>query len=110
PFVTVDGHASLIVGLNIIGLRRAGFTNEDIQQLKHAYRIIYRFGMTWADTLRCLAETFREGPAVQFQEFFSQGKRGFTQERRVPRNASVNFAQHQESVEEFPPNAIRHAA
>ena len=110
PFVSVDGHSSLIVGLNIIGLRRAGFTNEDMQQLKQAYRIIYRGGMTWNDTLRCLAETFHHGPATQFHDFFSHGKRGFTQERRVPRSASVNFAIHQEPIEETPATSQRHAA
>lgn len=110
PFVTVDGHSSLIVGLNIIGLRRAGLSTEDIQQLKQAYRIIYRGGMSWADTLRCLAETFTEGPATQFLDFLSHGKRGFTQERRVPRSASVAFSIHQESAEESPAKPHRHAA
>lgn len=92
PFVTVDGQSSTIVGLNIIGLRRAGFTAEDILQLKQAYRLIYRGGHTWTETLRVLAETFTSGPAAEFLPFLSAGKRGFTRERRAPRSAAVSFA------------------
>ena len=47
PFVTVDGMTTRVVGLNTIGLRRRGFTKDDINQLKAAYRIIYRNGLTW---------------------------------------------------------------
>jgi UDP-N-acetylglucosamine acyltransferase len=91
PFVTVDGQSSRVVGLNIVGLRRAGFSSADIAQLKQAYRVIYRGGMTWAETLQKLAETFHDGPATQFRSFMSAGKRGFVQERRVPRNAILSF-------------------
>lgn len=91
PFVTIDGQSSTVVGLNIIGLRRAGFTDADIQQLKQAYRLIYRSGFTWAETIQKLSETFQDGPATQFVPFLSTGKRGFTQERRVPRSSSVAF-------------------
>jgi UDP-N-acetylglucosamine acyltransferase len=100
PFVTVDGHSSLIVGLNIIGLRRSGMSVADIHQLKQAYRIIYRGGMTWSDTLQCLAESFSQGPAAEFLDFLSQGKRGFTQERRLPRGASLPFTAQQESADD----------
>jgi UDP-N-acetylglucosamine acyltransferase len=89
PFVTIDGQSSTVVGLNIIGLRRAGFSDADLLQLKQAYRIVYRSGMTWSETLRVLADTFHDGPAAQFLPFLSSGKRGFTQERRVPRSATV---------------------
>lgn len=92
PFVTLDGKSTQVVGLNVIGLRRAGFQDADIAQLKHAYRVIYRSGLIWSEMLRELAERFQEGPAAAFHPFFSQGKRGFVQERRTPRAASVAFA------------------
>ena len=89
PFVTIDGQTTTVVGLNIIGLRRAGFTGDDILQLKQAYRVIYRSGLTWAETQQALAEQFTSGPASQFLPFLSTGKRGFVQERRTPRRASI---------------------
>lgn len=85
PFVTVDGKSTFVVGLNLVGLRRAGFSQEAIEQLKAAYRLIYRSGLHWQDMLARLAEEFATGPAARFVEFFQQGKRGFTPERRLPR-------------------------
>jgi UDP-N-acetylglucosamine acyltransferase len=89
------------VGLNIIGLRRAGYTDEEIRQLKQAYRIIYRSGLTWRETMQTLLETFEEGPAAQFLPFLASGKRGFTRERRVPRSASVTFSNRPDDVDEL---------
>ena len=45
PFVTVDGLSSHVVGLNMVGLRRNGFREADVLQLKAAYRVIYRSGL-----------------------------------------------------------------
>ena len=89
PFVTVDGFSSCIVGLNLVGLRRRGFEPGQIQQLKKAYRLIYRSGLSWNEMLDQLRARFTAGPATAFSEFFAaaEGKRGFVTERRTPRAA-----------------------
>lgn len=94
PFVTIDGKTTKVVGLNVIGLRRAGFSDHDLQELKRAYRTIYRSGLTWSETLRTLASTFVEGPAAEFYPFLAQSKRGFVSERRTPRGATVSYHAH----------------
>jgi UDP-N-acetylglucosamine acyltransferase len=92
PFVTVDGGTTMVVGLNKVGLRRAGFTGQEFSQLKAAYRIIYRNGLTWQETLDMLRVQFTEGPAAEFLPFFlAGGKRGFVQERRMPPGAIVRL-------------------
>ncbi len=92
PFVMVDGISSHIVGLNLVGLRRAGIGRGEIADLKAAYRVIYRSGLLWSDTLAVLKNTFKEGPAAEFHPFLSTGERGFVQERRTPRGASIKMA------------------
>ncbi|MGL6193283.1 MAG: acyl-ACP--UDP-N-acetylglucosamine O-acyltransferase, partial [Thermoguttaceae bacterium] len=69
PFMTVDGLSSRIVGLNLIGLRRAGLAAEDIKQLKAAYRILYRSQKPWREILTSLEESFQKGPALQLVQF-----------------------------------------
>lgn len=81
PYVTVDGFTTLVVGLNIIGLRRAGFSHQQIHQLKEAYRIIYRSGLSWAQILQRLKDEFPEGPAALLYQFLSSTTRGITPER-----------------------------
>lgn len=92
PYVTVDGQSSLIVGLNKVGLKRAGFSEAELKDLKEAYRIIYRSGARWADVLAELKTQFPAGAAAAFSAFFSEGKRGFIQERRTPPSATIKIA------------------
>jgi UDP-N-acetylglucosamine acyltransferase len=92
PFVTVDNTGSSVVGLNLVGLRRNGFSTEEINQLKAAYRVIYRRGLRWSDVLDQLRAEFTSGPAAQFCEFLSGGgKRGFIQDRRIPPGATIRL-------------------
>lgn len=88
PFVTCDGVPAQVVGLNKIGLRRAGYTPAEIQQLKDAYRTIYRRGLRWNEVLQQLDAEFPQGPARKFLDFFAGGKRGFCTERRAPRSSA----------------------
>jgi UDP-N-acetylglucosamine acyltransferase len=93
PYVMVEGGgASQIVGLNKVGLRRAGYTSDEVQQLKAAYRVIYRQGLRWSEVLQILKTEFATGPAAAFYEFLKTGKRGFTQERRISRKATLKLA------------------
>jgi UDP-N-acetylglucosamine acyltransferase len=46
PFVTVDGHRADIVGLNVVGLRRAGFDQVARRRIKAAYGLVYRSGLS----------------------------------------------------------------
>ncbi len=92
PYVTVDGKSSLVVGLNVIGLRRNGFGAEQIRELKEAYRVIYRGGHQWSELLGVLRARFASGPAAEFSAFLAGGTRGFLQERRTPRVAPLRLA------------------
>ncbi len=93
PFVMIEGNGcSEVVGLNKIGLKRNGYTNEQILQLKEAYRVIYRQGLRWNEVLSILKADFSTGPAAAFHEFLKSGKRGFVQERRISRKATLKIA------------------
>ncbi|MEX2315638.1 MAG: acyl-ACP--UDP-N-acetylglucosamine O-acyltransferase [Pirellulales bacterium] len=91
PFVTIDGGSTMVVGLNKVGLRRAGFTMQEVQQLKAAYQVIYRNGLSWEEILEELELQFTVGPAAEFRPFFLSGQRGFVQERRTPPGAIVRL-------------------
>jgi UDP-N-acetylglucosamine acyltransferase len=96
PFVTIDGQSSYVVGLNQVGLKRAGYDQKTIACLKAAYRLIYRSGMMWADMLDRLKEEFREGLAAEFYPFLSATKRGIIPERRMPPGATIKLQQQTE--------------
>lgn len=93
PYVTIDGTTSYVVGLNTIGLRRNGFTGEQITELKLAYRLLYRSGLSWNEIVARLQEDFPTGPAAKFHEFMQLSTRGLVQERRMPPGATVKLTE-----------------
>ncbi len=96
PFILLDGVANGVVGLNLVGLRRNGFSQEEIRQLKEAYWLMYRSGLRWEEVLVELEAKFTTGPAAELFPFLSSGKRGFMPERRVPVGATVPL--HEDSA------------
>lgn len=84
PFMLIDGQTGSVVGLNTVGLRRAGYSTDEIATLKGAYRVIYRRGLPWAEVLETLRVEFPTGLAAHLHTFLAGGRRGFVQERRGP--------------------------
>ena len=97
PFVIVDGLSSLVVGLNLIGLRRRGFSSEQIRRLKEAYRLIFCSQLLWDQMLDQLQRLFPEEPAAHFHHFLRQTHRGILNQRRVPRTATIKLPQPAET-------------
>ncbi len=107
PYVTVDGQSSYIVGLNQIGLRRAGYGREDIRRLKAAYRVIYRNSLTWTEILSQLEAEFPETPAAEFHRFLLATTRGICPERRLPPGATIRLRRDPDSEDELRAKAGR---
>jgi len=93
PFVTVDGQSSLVVGLNSIGLKRAGYSVEDLVNLKRAYRILFRSNLSSRDAIERIGMEFPTGPANHFATFLATSKRGYIQARSRGRGVDVSRPQ-----------------
>jgi UDP-N-acetylglucosamine acyltransferase len=76
PFFLYAGERIEPVGLNVVGLRRAGFTKEEIARVKTAYRLLYRSSLLLEDALHRI-ETEVPGPhAQELVSFVRNSKRG----------------------------------
>jgi UDP-N-acetylglucosamine acyltransferase len=84
PFVLVDGETNRAVGLNRVGLRRAGVTPAERSEIKDAYQLIYRGGLRFDELIEALDEQFQTGPAAEFAPFLRAATRGYIRERRDP--------------------------
>ncbi len=87
PFVNVDGGSSLVVGVNLIGLRRAGISNAEIKQIREAYRLLYEEKRTKQENESLLRARFPEGLASTYADFVAESQRGFISERRASSKA-----------------------
>jgi len=81
PFVLVSGNPAEAHGINIEGLKRRGFTREQINGLRAAYKLIYRSGLTLEEAKAKLVEeenaSAEAAPQIRaMREFLSTASRG----------------------------------
>jgi UDP-N-acetylglucosamine acyltransferase len=75
PFAIIRG-ASTLRGINLIGLRRAGYSKEVMREIKNAYKIIYESDIKLNEATKKLIN-LRSGKEVQeIVNFISRSKRG----------------------------------
>jgi UDP-N-acetylglucosamine acyltransferase len=73
-----------IIGLNLIGLKRRGFSRAAIGEIKDAYRTVYFRPGNISDIAKAAlaGDAFKTVEARSFLTFFTEGKRGFARARR----------------------------
>lgn len=67
PYGTVMGNRARLHGLNLVGMKRRGFSRDDIHALRNAYKQLFGAadGQVMADRLRAVAEQYGDSPAVR---------------------------------------------
>lgn len=79
PFVKVAGNPPRIVGINSVGLRRRGFTAEQLVQIKKAYRYLYRSELNVAQAIEKIQSELPDTPEIRMLiEFIHNSRRGIT--------------------------------
>lgn len=78
PF-TITAERDEVSGLNLVGLKRRGFTREAIRELKEAFRAVYYATGNIRDLAAAALNdgSFKTPEAWRFLTFFAEGKRGF---------------------------------
>jgi len=77
PFsMTRSGHINTLVGLNIVGLRRSGFTPEQRKNIRSCFKIIFHQKMNITQAMEVLASMKDNAAASEFREFIQSAKRG----------------------------------
>ncbi|MCU0726838.1 MAG: acyl-ACP--UDP-N-acetylglucosamine O-acyltransferase [Planctomycetes bacterium] len=82
PYFMIKGD-SAVYGLNKVGLARAGVTAEETEQIRGAYKILYRRGYPISEALRRIEEGFSASPHVKHLVEFLRGcRRNFCRHHR----------------------------
>ena len=70
PYGSVIGNRAKLSGLNIVGLKRRGFSRKEIHDLRKAYRLIFALEGTLAERLDDVAEDFGQNePVMEIVDF-----------------------------------------
>ena len=74
PFGIALGNRAGLAGLNVIGLKRRGFSHETVHELRRAYKMLFNGGGTLRERVDEVAEAFAGQDAVQqIVAFLRQG-------------------------------------
>jgi UDP-N-acetylglucosamine acyltransferase len=77
PFTTVQGDRATPQGLNLVGLKRSGYTSDEIKDIKTMYRLLYNENLTVDDALvRIESELQPSDHRKLFCDFLRAAKRG----------------------------------
>ncbi len=79
PYLLVapDKRRTMAIGINSEGLKRNGFTPEQIIQIQRAFKVIYRKGLALKDAITQLEAMAKETPEIQLMvDFLQQPGRG----------------------------------
>jgi len=79
PYVLITGNPAMHHGVNSEGLRRRGFTPEQIRHIRHAYRILYRMELKLEEAIERLRGLAREQPELDLLvQFIVRSDRSLT--------------------------------
>jgi UDP-N-acetylglucosamine acyltransferase len=77
PYVMAAGNAAKPFGINAEGLKRRGFTDEQVTEIRRAYKTLYRSGLTLEEAKGAIAAQAADVPALKiFVEFLGRSTRG----------------------------------
>ncbi|MFN8947172.1 MAG: acyl-ACP--UDP-N-acetylglucosamine O-acyltransferase [Alphaproteobacteria bacterium] len=64
PYGSVMGNRAYLAGLNLVGLKRRGFSRDQIHELRNAYRLLFAEEGTFQERLSDVAELFASNAEV----------------------------------------------
>jgi UDP-N-acetylglucosamine acyltransferase len=73
PYCTVQGDRAELAGLNLTGLSRHGFGEEQLSRVKEAYRVVFRQQLGLKEACRQLREQWPGAPEIEHLAAFLAG-------------------------------------
>lgn len=77
PYAIASGHRARIYRLNIVGLKRHGFSTETIKKIRHAYKLLFHSHLNTTQATEAIKDQIKGCPEVDHLLAFIKGtKRG----------------------------------
>ena len=77
PYTIVQGDRAKVVGLNLIGLKRRGFSADVLKTIKQAYKLVFRSGLKLEEAISSIESTLEASAELDyFVDFLKKSERG----------------------------------
>ena len=77
PFASAAGNRAKVTGVNMVGMRRSGFSEEAVKAVRRMHRVIFRSNLRLEQAVEELEKSFAAHPEAQtILEFIQTSQRG----------------------------------
>ncbi|MDP3919810.1 MAG: acyl-ACP--UDP-N-acetylglucosamine O-acyltransferase [Candidatus Omnitrophota bacterium] len=76
PYMMCGGRPAVVLGINAVGLRRAGISSDVRAEIKEAYKLLYRSGLNVSQALEAISENLKSEEVKHLVEFIESSDRG----------------------------------
>lgn len=76
PYMTCGGRPAVVLSINVVGLRRAGIAEPVRNEIKRAYKYLYRSGLTVTHALEKIKAEFSSPEVQHLVQFIESSERG----------------------------------
>ncbi len=76
PFMLCGGRPAVIQGLNVVGMRRAGIAAPVREEIKRAYKLLYREGLNVSNAIEAIESSCHSAEVKHLVQFVKDAKRG----------------------------------
>lgn len=76
PYLLVAGNTAVPHGLNVRGLKRRNFSEQSIEALRQAYKLVYKSGLRLSEATEQLAQLAANPEVMHFLDFIIKSERG----------------------------------
>ncbi|MBI4343567.1 MAG: acyl-ACP--UDP-N-acetylglucosamine O-acyltransferase [Candidatus Omnitrophica bacterium] len=76
PYMLCGGRPGVVQGLNVVGMRRAGMAADVRQEIKRAYKLLYREGLNIRHALEAIEQERKSPELLHLVEFVRRSERG----------------------------------
>ncbi len=84
PYIIAGGNPMKYEGLNVVGLRRRGFTSEQINSIKEFYSLLYKSGLNISDAVKHIQSALSAtGETKLILDFISKSTRGILTDKET---------------------------
>lgn len=81
PYAVADGNPATLIGINMVGLKRAGFSPQVRKMIKNAYLTLYKKGLKLEQALQTLEDNSECDEVRNIVAFYRRSRRGVTNHR-----------------------------
>jgi UDP-N-acetylglucosamine acyltransferase len=91
PYMMCGGRGAVVHGPNVVGLRRAGIRSEVRDEIKRAYKLLYRSDLNRTNALQEIEQTCSSPEVQHLITFVRKSERGICHGEKSRKSEAVRF-------------------